>query len=350
VIRTSGSTWTEVAAENSLRAISGFAVRGRLRPAARPGMSAAVSAKEGESVRSSGTERREGCLTVLMRTAASIGVSVVLLALVNPLSAQEPAFETASIRPNLSGGLSNINPMPNGRLIVTNASVRSLILRAFGLHDSQLIGAPAWIDTERFDVDARAEPARGGPQALIPMLRTLLIDRFALRAHTEARELPAYVLVLARNDRPLGSGIRSTQADCSTAPVMTGPEVIASGKNGWPPCGMSSTAPVTTVSDGGVTISATIRRSAIEMKDFATSLQGDVGRPVVDRTGLAGRFDVQYSYVLRRPPNQTTQLAPTSVAPTIFVALEEQLGLKLDSQRAEIPVLVVDAVERPSEN
>jgi uncharacterized protein (TIGR03435 family) len=286
---------------------------------------------------------------LLMRTA-SIAAPLVLLAFVSGLSAQEPAFEVASIRPNLSTGVSNISLMPNGRLVATNASVRSLILRAFGLHDSQVIGAPAWIDTERVDVDARADPPRGGPQALLPMLRTLLIDRFALRTHGETRELPAYVLVPARNDRRLGSGIRPTQADCSIAPSLTGPEVIASGKDGWPPCGMSSTSPSTTVSDGGVTISATIRRSAIEMKDFATTLQGDVARPVVDRTGLAGRYDVQYSYVLRRPPNQTTQPAPTSVAPTIFAALEEQLGLKLESQRAEVPVLVIDSIDRPSEN
>jgi uncharacterized protein (TIGR03435 family) len=282
---------------------------------------------------------------------ASLSVPVVVLALIGALSAQEPAFEIASIRPNLAGGFSNIRPMPNGRLTATNASVRSLILRAYGLHDSQLIGAPAWIDAERFDVDARVElPPAGGPQALIPMLRTLLVHRFKLRSHAEARELPAYVLVLARKDGRLGPGIRPTQADCSTAPAVTGPEVITSGKGGWPPCGMSATAPVTAISDAGVTLSATIRRSAIQMKDLATIFQADVARPVVDRTGLAGRFDVEYSYVLRRPPNQTAPPALTSVAPTVFVAVEEQLGLKLESQRAEVPVLVIDSVERPSEN
>lgn len=280
-----------------------------------------------------------------------IRVPIVLLALVSGLSAQEPAFEIASIRPNLSGGVSNIRPMPNGRLTATNASVRSLILRAYGLHDSQVIGGPDWIDAERFDIDARVEaPPSGGPEALIPMLRALLAERFTLRTHTEARELPAYVLVLAREDGRLGSGIRPTQADCSTAPTVTGPEIIVSGKDGWPPCGMSSTAPVTTVGRAGVTISATMRRSAVQMKDLATTLQGNVGRPVVDRTGLAGRFDVEYAYVLRRPPNQTAQPEFAPVAPTIFVAIEEQLGLKLESQRVEVPVLVIDSIERPSEN
>ena len=126
---------------------------------------------------------------------------MVLLVLVSWLSAQEPAFEVASIRPTVSGGLSGIRPMPNGRLTATNASVRSLILRAHGLHDSQLIGAPDWIELERFDIDARVESAPlGGPEALMAMLRTLLAERFQLRAHTETRELPAYALVLARKD------------------------------------------------------------------------------------------------------------------------------------------------------
>src|SRR5687767_1159152 len=99
---------------------------------------------------------------------ASIPVCVVLLALASWLSAQEPAFEIASIRPNPSGGLSVIRPLPNGRLTATNASVRSLILRAHGLHDSQLIGAPDWIELERFDIDARVESAPpGGPEALM---------------------------------------------------------------------------------------------------------------------------------------------------------------------------------------
>jgi uncharacterized protein (TIGR03435 family) len=240
--------------------------------------------------------------------------------------------------------------MPNGRLVATNVSVRRLIVRAHGLDDSQLIGGPAWLDADRFDIDARVESVPpDGPEVLMAMLRTLLADRFRLRLHDETRELPAYLLVLARKDGRLGTGIRPTQADCSAAPVVTGPDVLTSGKNGWPPCGMSSGSPLTKVIGGGVTISSAVRRSGIEMKRLAAILQNDVARPVVDRTGLTGRFDVEYAYVLRRAPNQT-QPEFGSVAPTIFVALEEQLGLKLESKRVEVPVLVVDSVERPTEN
>ncbi len=296
-----------------------------------------------------------------MRPIAIIG-PVLLLGIVAlsaqtpsaPVSPASPTFDVASIRPNLSGSPSyNINAMANGRLVATNVTVRRLIVRAHGLDDSQLIGGPNWLDVDRFDIDGRVESVPpGGAEAVIVRLRTLLADRFMLRLHEETRELPAYLLTLARKDGRLGTGIRPTEADCSVAPSVTGPDVLTSGKNGWPACGMSSASMLTNVVGGGVTISSTVRRSGIEMKQLATILrnQSEVARPVVDRTGLAGRFDLEYAYVIRRPPNQTQQPEFASVAPTIFVALEEQLGLKLESQRVAVPVLVVDSVQRPTEN
>src|SRR5690349_3367376 len=113
--------------------------------------------------------------------------AMLLVAAFSPIgTAQEPAFEVASIRPNPSEGPTDIRPMPNGRLTTNRASTRSLILRAYRLHDSQLVGGPAWIDVDRFDIDARAAAAPvGGPEALMPMLRTLLGARFNLRTHVE---------------------------------------------------------------------------------------------------------------------------------------------------------------------
>ena len=293
-----------------------------------------------------------------MRSIALI-VPVLLLGIVAlsaqtpsaPVSPASPTFDVASIRPNLSGSPSyNINAMPNGRLVAANVSVRRLIVRAHGLDESQLIGGPDWLDAEHFDIDARVESVPpAGPEALMAMLRTLLADRFALRLHAETRKLPAYLLTLARKDGRLGTGIRPTEADCSVTPPVTASDVLTSGKNGWPPCGMSSLSPLTSVSGGGVTISSRVRRAGIDMKGLAAILQNEVARPVVDRTGLTGQFDVEYSYVVRRAPNQT-QPEFASVAPTIFVALKEQLGLQLESQRVEVPVMVVDSVQRPTEN
>jgi uncharacterized protein (TIGR03435 family) len=265
--------------------------------------------------------------------------------------AQAPAFDVASVRPNISGGDTSFRALPNGRLTATNIPVRTLILRAYGLHDSQLIDAPPWTAVDRFDIVAQAEQApASGPDALLPMLRTLLVDRFRLRVRAETRELPAYVLALATGDRRLGEQLRPTQADCTKAKVMTKAELSAVAKEGWPPCGQTVTISfVTSFSDGSRGSSIRVRRSAITMKDFATMLQGSAGRPVVDRTGLEGMFDVEYTFA-SQPPAVSTELAAGANVPPLFVALEEQLGLKLESERTEVPVLVIESVERPTEN
>jgi uncharacterized protein (TIGR03435 family) len=243
--------------------------------------------------------------------------------------------------------------MANGRLTTSRASTRSLILRAYGLHDSQLVDGPAWLGVDRFDIDARAAAAPvGGPEALMPMLRTLLVSRFNLRTHVEMRELPAYVLMHARNDRGLGPQIRPTQADCSRATVLTDQELIASAREGWPPCGQVSTVASVVKTDSGSMVRLRIRRSGVTMKDFATTFDGplSVGRPVIDRTGLEGRYDVEYSFAPPRPQNAAQSAPSPEAPPTLLVALEEQLGLKLQAERTQVPVVVIDSIERPTEN
>ena len=263
------------------------------------------------------------------------------------LTAQQdaPAFEVASIKPNVSTNAGVIQTNPNGRLTVTNTSLRALILRAYGIHDSQLMGAPSWIATERFDVNARtaAPPARG-PSAFPPLLRALLIERFKLRTHDEMRELPAYVLTFARSDRRLGAQIRATEADCSGARQLAVDEIRAQARDGWPPCGVAFM--VSFVDSADAPVKVRMRRSAITMKEFATALQASVDRPVVDRTGLEGFFDLEYSFA--QQPASNVAGGADSNQPMLIVALEEQLGLKLESRRADVPVVVVDSVERPT--
>lgn len=285
-----------------------------------------------------------------MRSRRLIPV-IVTLTLAWGAAGQQPAFGVASVRRNVDGGSTSFSPRANGQLVATNTPLRTLILRAYGLHDSQLIDAPEWAAVERFDIDARADAPPRSPDALMPMLRTLLAERFQLKARTAMRELPAYVLMHARSDRRLGPQIRPTQADCSAgARVMSREELMAIAKEGWPPCGQVVTISfLTTSSDGTAGSKIRMRRSGVTMPDFATFLQGQVGRPVVDRTGLEGLFDVEYTYA-PQPPGPSTELAAGANLPPIFVALEEQLGLKLESERTQVPVLVVESVERPTAN
>ena len=280
----------------------------------------------------------------LLTVGAAFGFSVAL-------HSQEPSFEVASVKPNVTGeNPGAINPSVGGRLTATNVPLRAIILRAYDLHDTQLIGAPEWTALERFDIDARAAaPPLDGPAALVPLLRPLLVERFALKARMETRERPAYVLGLARRDRQLGKQIRPTEADCEAGRNLTQDQLRANVRNGWPPCGATFTVSFVTKASAGTIVMNRIRRSAITMQQLAAGLQTSVDRPVVDQTGLTGRFDVEYTFA-PQPPNPNVESAFGPEAPPLLVALEEQLGLKLQSQRTSVPVLVIDSLRRPSEN
>jgi uncharacterized protein (TIGR03435 family) len=261
--------------------------------------------------------------------------------------AQAPSFDVASVRPSRETTGGDIRAQPNGRLTATGATVRALILRAYALHESQLIDAPDWTGTERFDIEARvATPPSGGPDALMPMLRTLLAERFDLRLREDTREMPAYRLVHARQDKRLGPQITPTKADCSTPTAITEEQIRATARDGWPPCGMVFVLSFTTGGPDGV-VKVRFRRSGTTMTDFAPTLQGVLGRPVLDRTGLAGRYDLEYSY---SPRPSSAPVAVAENLPFLGAALEEQLGLKVESARAPVPVLVVQSVDRPTDN
>jgi uncharacterized protein (TIGR03435 family) len=147
------------------------------------------------------------------------------------------SFEVASVKPNTSGsGSSSLNTLPGGRFQATNATVRQLILAAYRLKRLQLTGGPSWIDSEHFDVEARAAE-NVPPEQTMTMLKGLLGDRFKLVTHNETKDQPVYALVLARNDRSLGPQLKPTTLDCSDrqssptagrAPVRRPPMVRAS--------------------------------------------------------------------------------------------------------------------------
>jgi uncharacterized protein (TIGR03435 family) len=232
-------------------------------------------------------------------------------ALAVPLAAQAPpAFDVASIRLNTSGTpRSGTQSLPGGRVTVTNQPLRSMIRTAYGANDLEVVGGPDWIDRDRWDVLATA--AAGSPidapwQA---MLKTLLEERFKLRAHLESRERPIYRLVLARDGKRLGPDIRPTgcrddELDCGRLSANT--NGIRSG---------------------------TITGVARTMAQIGTGLSDYAERRVFDATGLDGRYDFELRW------DQDT---------LIFTALQEQLGLKLEPASGPVDVLFIDGVEKPT--
>ena len=265
--------------------------------------------------------------------------------LVSVPSAQVPApdidklqFEVASVKPNKTGDPNSaLRLQPGGRIVATNVALRLLIRNLYNVQAEQIAGAPDWIESERFDIEAKADreypPQADAPAPeLLAMMRNLLADRFKLVVHRESREMPVYLLVMAKADKTLGPQMRRVDVDCAaeTARAMAarrGGAPPPSDPNKMPPCGMR-------MRSGNVTARGTT------LPQLARNLSQFLGRSVVDRTGLGGAFDMDLEWA----PEQT----PNAPGPSIFTAVQEQLGLKLDSQRAPVDVLVVDRVERPT--
>jgi uncharacterized protein (TIGR03435 family) len=252
----------------------------------------------------------------------------------------DESFEVASVKPNRSGGERWDFDAPPGRVIGTNVVLRDLIRFAYNIYGGDWdirIDAPDWIKTARFDIDATTSDAV--PQArAMSMLRRLLAERFGLKVHYENRERPVYELVRARADRRLGPQITPNTVDCGAlgaanqAAIAAGkPPLIVFDPSKRPVCGSRPTGP-NEISSGAFT-----------MEQLAMQLSRPVGRPVINNTGLPGGFD----YDLRWAPEQA---APDAGAPSIFTALEEQLGLKLVPARGPVQVLVIDSVSQPTSN
>jgi uncharacterized protein (TIGR03435 family) len=265
----------------------------------------------------------------------------------NDRAQRAPTFDAASVRRNESGGRpGGIRPLPTGRFTAINVTLRDLILRAYDLHESQLIGGPAWINSERFDVVANTEvPPPDGTRDVMLMLRGLLDQRFALRLRTERRSLPTYSMSLARTDRRLGPQLRISTIDCTMNPASPAPNAVSIDSQGWPPCGLALVRSMV----GTVRTRVEAKHSAVTMQQFAVALQRVVGRPVLDRTSLAGTFDVEYAYSQENSTTARAAAGPSDL-PDVFTALQEQLGLKLEPGHDAVEVLAIDSVEKPAAN
>jgi uncharacterized protein (TIGR03435 family) len=249
-------------------------------------------------------------------------------------------FEVASVKPAAPltrqqiprGGPGSSDPE---HIRYAYVSIKNLLIQAYGLPTQQITG-PAWIDSERYDIVANVPPGATSQQVSV-MLQNLLSDRFKLVVHRETRELQVYELTVAKS----GPKIKPYVVDPNETEPEPGKPVI---KNGVPvprPGGFG----FVTSKDGTERELVGRKRS---MEQMAVVLANDLGRPVIDKTGLTGDYDYSVKF---NPKVAAAQSDGGSNAPDIFTAVQEQLGLKLESKKDRIEMLVVDSGQRtPTEN
>lgn len=260
-------------------------------------------------------------------------------------TAQLSSFDVVSIKPNHGGSHFRFRSDP-GRLDAENVTLKFLLQEAYRVKDAQISGIPGWTDSERYNIEAKMDdsstdalrklsPDEQAAQARL-MLQSMLADRFKLTLHHEAKELPIYVLVVAKN----GPKLRES--------AVTPEDNVPLGPPG-PPNGPQ---PRHTLRIGSGDVSVI----AQNLDMFADLLAHLVGRPVLNKTGLTGDFDFKLKWTPDEGRGQMPGGAPGDAAPpdasgpSIFTALQEQLGLKLESQKGPVDTLVIDHVEKPSEN
>ena len=254
------------------------------------------------------------------------------------------AFEVASVKPtNSVSGRFTINGGPGtsdpGRISYTNIMLRRILLSAYDVKNYQLSG-PDWLDTLRFDITAKI-PESATKEQFQLMLRNLLETRFKMTHHRESKELPIYALVVAKNGPKIKATAHDEVSGKSDEEQTTAVIQPGEGKDGFPPLSLRAPALVIETKNGRARVTA----KGIPLAKFADLLSGQLGRPVVDMTGLNGN----YSFVVYFTPEGPN--AGDASEPSIFGALQERLGLKLDARKGPVELLVIDHAEKvPTEN
>lgn len=243
-----------------------------------------------------------------------------------------PEFEVASIKPTpTTGGMERtmrvgIQMSEGGRVTMSGVTVKLLLQQAYGVRDFQIVGGPAWMGTDRYDIAAKADGAATNEQMKL-MLQSLLADRFKLQFRRETKELPTYALVVAKGGPKL---TKSAESDAPDKPKGRG--MMRMG------------------------------RGMIDVKDvpiasLATQLSQVLGRSVIDKTELAGNYDYKLEWTpdeaqggMFGRPEAHGEAHAESTGPTLFTALQEQLGLKLESTKGPVETMIIDGVEKPTEN
>ena len=284
--------------------------------------------------------------TVPLRAAApGSGASVLartVAALVAETQGGDSSFEVASVSESAPGQLMSFRAGPDGRLQIRGHHLRWLVAKAHGLDFRRVLEGPDWSDGPRYDIEATLPGARPVDESrLQAMLRNLLADRFALRVRVEEREMPHYALVLANPGGELGDGVRPSTTDCDAWRARMEREGPPTAMPTGPHCLMS-------FSLRSSRLMMKYNLGARTMAELATVLQADAGRLVQDETGLTGRFDIGLEFTtFRFFPDSPPPPAPAEGL-SVFEALEQQLGLRLESRRGPVRMIIVEHAERPS--
>ena len=257
-------------------------------------------------------------------------------------------FEAASVKPSDSKlpGM-GIRRQPGGRFNTINTPVKLLITFAYQIQDYQLVGAPGWINNDRFDIVAKFP---GDPPAIVPgsgadhmmlAMRTLLADRFKLVVHRETRQLDTYALTLVKPGQAGPAMKPANDEDCS-------PAAFAARRGAPPPA--PGTPPIVCGIQQGP---GRIRFGGYPLSVFASGISSRLGRATVDHTGLTGNWKFEVTYAAEVPPPGALPpgVEPPAVdpnAPDLFTAIREQLGIKIDSTKGPVDVLVIDSVSLPT--
>ena len=257
-----------------------------------------------------------------------------------------PVFDVAVIKKNKSGDVSGAFGGPASSFISTNSTLRDFVVFAYDVRPFQIEKAPDWVTTDRWDINAKADgvfppPIPGRPDPRRQMLRALLVDRFKLVTHTESRQFPIYALTMSKGDRSLGPNIQRSDTDCAAAfaAILRGPSPTTTS-TGLPICRLSSFPP------------GRLAAGTVPLQQIVSALSQILQRTVVDRTGLSGNYDVLLTWTPDQAPTAPVGRPDTAPfdpnGPSVFTAIQEQLGMKLESTKGPVEVLVIDHVEKPT--
>ena len=270
----------------------------------------------------------ENLLLLVALTATSLAQSPAT----TPVTASSPAapltFEVSTVKLNTSGSGNSRSGLDRDRFSATNVTLKNLMVySAYGIPESRILGGPKWLATQRFDIEAKmnapvADQLRQLSRAqrrtqLQVMFQQLLADRFQLKAHWETRQLPVYALVVAKN----GSRLQ--------------PSATTTGTN--------------TNAGNGVYTASDISIPALA-DSLTQELASELGRTVIDKTALPGQYDIALKWTPEKNTDLTGVPSLSDSSPSIFTAIQEQLGLKLEPTKGPVQVLVIDHIEQPSEN